>query len=158
MDPARDLGQEGQAKWAERVGRPTPAMRLTAPCVPPWQRKIGTCGGKHFASVTKGKVSKFEQILDDMKTQRTADSNFKAVIVTETTEEIGEWMKQFSKMSVVVAQTSKGKIKTKTQRAIEEFQSGKFDIFVCPVAPVSASWRVRTHPKSADASRRRCCR
>lgn len=87
-----------------------------------------------LATIANGNVGKFRCILDDMKEQQAMDSRFKAIIVTQSTEAIGTWMKRWSTMSVIVAPTSKGTNKFRIQRAMEEFQTGRHDILVCPIA------------------------
>lgn len=81
-----------------------------------------------------GKVSKFTSILADMKKQLALDAEFKAVIVTDRTDTIGEWMSKWSGMSVLVAETARGKSKARTQHKVNEFQTGRHTVFVCPNA------------------------
>jgi hypothetical protein len=78
-------------------------------------------------------MSKFKNILRDMEENLQKDENFKAVIVTEDPHTIGSWLDTFSDLSIVVGDNCKGTIKTKTQRAIETFQTGDYRVFVCPI-------------------------
>jgi hypothetical protein len=82
--------------------------------------------------MSDGRMSKFESILKDLKKGIEQDDRFKAVIVTENPSPIGNWLRNFSNFSVVIGDKCHGRIKTKTQHAIEEFQSGDKQIFVCP--------------------------
>ena len=80
---------------------------------------------KLVEDLSNSQVSKFHSILLDLQENLRQDNNFKAVIVTENPKIIGEWLKNFSNdLKILVTDNCKGKIKLKTQRAIESFQSG----------------------------------
>ena len=108
-------------------------------------KRIAECC-KVLQTVRSTSYGKIDAVLGEIRTLRSNNSNFKAVIITESIN-AGDYIKYKLGKVVGVMQRFKGRASIREQRELLKFQMGEYDVLVCS----SESVRIGTNLQQACA-------